>query len=173
MIERKSQSYRRSQGVILLVSLILLLGMTLVGVSSIDSSSLQSQMSRNTLYARNLYQASLSEIQAQHERLNTDNGSGLGKINNSPTEFNAGAYEGITTTGPGIALTEADMETADATDHYSQQTFIVFSGNSPPPSGYSLGIYIGKSYEINAISTVTGTSSVSNQTQGMKRVAPL
>lgn len=178
MMQRKTHSYHRSQGVILLVSLILLLAMTLIGVSAIDSGSLQSQMSRNSLNARNLYQKSLSEIQAQHERLNRDSGVELGRINNSTTVFVPNAVEGITNTTAndplhGVAIAETDLITASAADNYDQSALIVFAGNSPPPSGYSLGIYIGKSYEVNTIATVSGTSSTSNQTQGMKRVAPL
>ena len=170
MIERKTQSLNRARGVILLVSLVLLLAMTLIGVSAIDSSSLQSQMSRNTLYARNLYQASLSEIQAQHDAmsdldyLETINGS-------SSTIPNSNL--GVTTAGPGIALSDADFITQDTTDPYTQSGFVVFSGTATPPSGYSLGLYIGMEYEINTISTVTNTNTASNQTQGLKRVAPI
>jgi type IV pilus assembly protein PilX len=170
MIERKTQSYRHSQGVILLVSLILLLAMTLIGVAAIDSSSLQSQMSRNSLFARNLYQASLSEIQAQHREM--DDLDYLESIHGSATEI-PDTITGITTTGPGLQIADVGILTRSATDPFDQSANVVFSGTSSPPSGYSLGLYIGMSYEVNAISEVAGTSSQSDQTQGLKRVAPL
>ncbi len=175
MRKQPAYSYHRSQGVILLVSLILLLAMTLIGISAIDTASLQSQMSRNTMFARNLYQCSLSEIQAQHRLLNRDVNE-LIKINTSDTEiqsYSEGGSKGITTTGPGISKSGSDLETSDNNCADEQSAAIVFAGNAPPPSGYSLGIYIGKAYEVNSISTVAGTSSQSDQSQGMKRVAPL
>ncbi|MEE8056241.1 MAG: PilX N-terminal domain-containing pilus assembly protein [Pseudomonadales bacterium] len=172
MIERKTQSYRRSQGVILIVSLVLLLAMTLIGIAAIDTTNQDSKMARNTLCARNVYQISLSEVQAQHARLNSDDGLVLGSINNSTNSFSNLDSIGITVAGPGTYLPDSSTETGDPADPYNQEVYIVFSGNQPPPSGYSLGIYIGKGYEVNSMASITNTSCNSNQTQGMKRAAP-
>lgn len=163
MITRKTANYRRSKGAVLIVSLILLMIMTLIGVSAIDTSTLQSQMTRNSLYARNLYQKSLSEIEAQYEKMRgsqylTD----VLTANPLPDKDN----------DPGLAITDDKVETYDPNDPYSQNVVVSFSGNGPPPSGYSLGLFIGKNFEIDSTSAVTGTGSESYQTQGLNYPAP-
>jgi Tfp pilus assembly protein PilX len=54
IIQRTTSSYKRSEGAVLLVSLVLLTVMTMIGVAAIDSQTLQSQMARNSLFAQNL-----------------------------------------------------------------------------------------------------------------------
>lgn len=172
IIRKKTPSYRASQGVVLIVALVLLLALTLIGVSAIDSSSLQSQMSRNSLYARNLYQASLSEIQAQREKMRGT--ERLENIVKSPTQYVATSYEGISFDGPGLDLGAGSPNLLETDNNaaYTYSGYVVFSGEGPPPSGYSLKLYKGMNYEINIITQVTNTTSISNQTQGVKGPAP-
>lgn len=172
MIERKTQSYQREQGVILIVALFLLLAMTLIGVTAVDTSSLQSQMSRNSLNDRTLYQASLSEIQAQRQRMNDL--AYLERINGSNVDILAVSHPGVTIDGPGIEITgTSDLQTDDDdSDNRLYSGRVVFSGSGPPPSGYTLGLYTGMSYEVNVTSGIRNTSAESNQTQGLKRAAP-
>lgn len=164
MIQRRSASHHKSQGAVLLVSLVLLTAMTIIGVASIDSATLQSQMARNSLYAQNLYQKSLSEIEAQYEKL-------------KGSDYLTSILTAVTTIGPdndpGISITDANVETHDVNDAYTQSVSVAFTGNGPPPSGYSVGIFIGKNFEVNSVSTVTGTGSTSDQTQGLNYPAPL
>ncbi len=159
-------NYNYSQGATLLVTLILLLMVTLISISTIDTSSLQSQMSRNSLNARNVYQASLSEIQTHYKRLQKDTGTELNKIAHSSNLYEASNLKGITLPGPGIHIPVSKNQ------KMTQDVYIVFSGDSHPPSGYSVDLYTGKNYEINVISTIPNTKSESNQTQGIKRIAP-
>lgn len=160
---RNTAHYRKSQGAVLMVSLILLLVMTLIGVAAIDTSVLQSQMTRNSLYARNLYQKSLSEIEAQYEKM-----KGSQYLSNVLTASPLPSKDN----DPGLELADTAVETYSANDPYSQSVVISFSGNGPPPSGYSLGLFIGKHFEIDSRSTVTGTGSKSDQTQGLNYPAP-
>ncbi|MFA7552719.1 MAG: PilX N-terminal domain-containing pilus assembly protein [Spongiibacteraceae bacterium] len=169
MIERTTSSYHHAQGAVLIVSLILLLAMTLIGVAAIDSSSLQSQMATNNQRARSLYQATLSEIQAQYRKL-----AGLDYLNsvkNSATSI-SDTLPGVSIGGPGLILTGDDIITARPT--LTQEAYIVFTGeNNAPLSGYSLNDFGVYSYEINAISEVTGTNTQSDQTQGLQRPVPV
>jgi hypothetical protein len=138
--------------------------MTIIGVASIDSATLQSQMARNSLYAQNLYQKSLSEIEAQYEKL-----KGLDYMNS--------VSNAVTTVGPdnnpGLTLNDYAAETYDANDAYTQSVTVSYTGEGPPPTGYSFGIYIGRNYEVNSASTVVGTGSESDQTQGLIYPVPL
>lgn len=172
MIQRKAHSYHGSQGAVLIVSLILLLIMTLIGVAAIDSSSLQSQMSTNSLKARTLYQASLSEIQAQYKKM-----IGLvylESIKNSDTPILESEHIGVTTTGPGLVIAEGATITQGGGGNFTQSANLVFSGeNNAPLSGYDLNTFGVYSYEINVTTTITNTSTVSNQTQGLQRAVPI
>ncbi len=165
-----SYSSQNQKGAVLIVSLVLLLVMTLIGVASIDSSQLQSQMARNSLFSQNLHQASLNEIQAQREALKgTDY---LEEVTTSQVDILTAGHPGITKDSKGIVLTDSSSITHDPDDNYTQSGAVAFIGNTAPPSGYSLGLYIGKSYEVYAATVVAGTSSESDQTQGLTRVAP-
>ena len=73
----------------------------------------------------------------------------------------------------GLILTDALSATHNANDDYTQSGAIAFIGNTAPPSGYSLGSYIGKNYEIYIVAESTRTQSTSKQTQGLSRIAPL
>ena len=164
MIIPKTTSYKHSQGAVLIVSLILLLVMTLVGIAAIDSSTLQSQMARNSLFAQSLYQKSRSEIEAQ--LYNIQDLAYLKVLMTSTYSLGGKTYIGI-------YLKDTQVETYDPDDAYSQSAQLIFKGNGTPPSGYSLGLYVGKNYEFNAVSEVTGTGSISDQTQGMSYPAPM
>ena len=169
LIERRSQHYRRCQGAVLIVSLMLLLAMTLIGIAAIDTSSLQSQMANNSLKARNLYQASLSEIATQTKSpMNTT--WYLTTIQDSDTEI-LNALSGITTSGPGFNLADTDFITHDNTDAVHQSGAVVFRGTGAATES-SLKDFQTYNYEINVISVVTGTSAISNQTQGVARLGP-
>ena len=153
-MQRKTPSLQRSQGATLIVALVLLTAMTIIGVAAIDTASLQSNMARNSLYAQNLYQKALSEIQAQYEQLRG-------------VDYLAKARR------VGIALNDSGVETSVSGDPFTQSVEIDFIGDGPPPTGYSLGIYISKNFEIDSVTSVTGTGSVSDQTQGLGYPAPV
>ncbi len=172
MIAPKVQTYRHSKGAVLIVSLILLLAMTLIGVAAIDSSSIQALMAANSQQSRNLYQASLSEIQAQYRKM--DSLVYLTQLKNSSTTITRDTHRGISFTGPGISLMDSDFITGSDEDAYTQSGFVTFAGNNDAAlKGFSLNDYQVFHYEINTISTVTGSHSMSNQTQGLGRIAPL
>lgn len=162
---RTTPSYHRSQGAIIIVALVMLLIMTLMGVASLDTTSLQSQMARNSLFAQNLYQASRSEIQAQYIKL-----QGLAYLESvmtsTFTDNNANLFTGIT-------LSDTQAETHDANDAYEQEVTVVFTGDGTPPSGYSLGLFVGKNFQVDSVATVVDTASESDQSQGLNYPAPL
>ena len=163
-----THSHHQSQGAILIVCLILLLVMTLIGVASVDSSQLQSQMARNSLHQQNQYQRSLNEIRAQEKDLKP---AKILAVTSSTTTF-AASKSISSSTSVGISLSDGQMITGDHTDAYDQSGIIVYSGDSVPPPGYSLGYYIGKDYEVNIVTEISGTGSKSDQTQGLTRIAP-
>ncbi|MBL4826882.1 MAG: hypothetical protein JKY66_04080 [Spongiibacteraceae bacterium] len=164
MKQRKTPSYKGSQGAILIVSLVLLLVMTLVGIASIDSSSMQSQMSRNSQFAQTLYQISRSEIEAQHELL-----KGIVYLSRvMESSFTEGLDTYI-----GFELTDSYVEIPDPKNIYDQAVRITFTGDSTPPSGYSVNTFTGKDFEVTPVTQVNGTGSISDQTQGMTYPAPL
>lgn len=165
MIQRQTASYHHSQGAILVVSLVLLLIMTLVGVAAIDSSQLQSQMARNTLYAQNLYQADLSEIEAQRqELLGLDY---LTKVKTAPPLSNPDPDLDGT---PGLDVADANTITHDGSDPY-ELTFVVSYAGKALVSGENWENK-GLIFRIDGVALIPDTGSLSDQTQGLKYPAP-
>lgn len=164
-------SHIRQQGAVLMVSLILLLVMTLLGIAAIDLSQLQSQMARNSLLSQYLHQIAYSEIQAQVKALADPDY--LDSVTTSTTTLEKLQHQGLSKDGVGLILTDALSATHNANDDYTQSGAIAFIGNTAPPSGYSLGSYVGKNYEIYIVAESTRTQSTSKQTQGLSRIAPL
>jgi hypothetical protein len=160
------------QGAVLLVSLILLLAMTLIGVAAIDTSTLQSQMSRNSLEAITRYQIALNEIQGQYyDMFSWEKREDIIKSNVDAAANPAG---GITYAGPTIGVADADMITHNGSDPYDLAGNLVFTGESTGAvHGYSINQHRILSYEVNIIATLNGTSSDSNQTQGVSHTAPI
>ncbi|ARN75474.1 hypothetical protein BST96_15970 [Oceanicoccus sagamiensis] len=153
----------------MLVCLVLLLAMTLIGVQSIDSSQLQSQMANNSLHKQNQYHWSLNELRAQEKAL--DNPLYISAVTASTLEVPV-SRSISSSDSRGLVLSDSDMITRNTADAYTQSGAVVFSGDSVPPPGYSLGTYIGKDYEINIATAISDTSSKSDQTQGLTRIAP-
>lgn len=163
--------HHHQQGAVLMVSLILLLVMTLLGIAAMDLSQLQSQMARNSLLSQHLHQIAFSEIQTQIKAL--ANPDYLHSVTTSTTTLEALQYQGLSKDGVGLTLTDSLSATHNTDDSYTRSGAIAFIGNTAPPSGYSLGLYLGKNYEIYIVARSTGTESASKQTQGLNRIAPL
>ena len=158
---KKNCSYPRSKGAVLLVSLMLLTLMTLIGVAAIDTQSLQSQMARNSFSAQNLYQLSLSEIEAQYNKL--QGSDYLESVIHSETSIDE---------NPAKQLQDSQVETHDDSDAYTQAVTISYTGDGPPPSGYSISLFKGKNFEVNSIAAIAGSGSKSDQAQGLNYPAP-
>ena len=158
------------QGAVLMVSLILLLVMTLLGIAAIDSSQLQAQMARNSLLSQRLHQIAFSEIQAQTTAL--ENLDYVHSVTTSTTAPEALQYQGLSSNSMGLTLVDTLSATHDSS-LYTLSAAIAFIGNTAPPSGYSLNLYVGKNYEIYTVAKSTTTQSASRQTQGLNRIAPL
>ncbi|MDG1773495.1 MAG: hypothetical protein P8H32_08695 [Oceanicoccus sp.] len=163
------------QGAVLIVSLILLLVMTLLAIVAMDTSQLQSQMAHNSLLSQHLHQIAFSEIQAQAKAL--ENSDYLEKITTATRNITVLNYEGLSKDGVGVTLTDTQTLTHNADDAYTLSGAVVFTGNTAPPSGYSLALYVGKSYEIYTVAQYSNKQSDSKQsgskqTQGLNRIAP-
>jgi PilX N-terminal len=172
--ERKTPSRKRSEGAVLVVSLILLLVMTLVGIAAIDSSSLQTQMARNSLFAQSLYQNSRSEIEIQYDLMKGI--AYLERIMTSTFTDGGTAYTGIQLIDGNVTTPDPQLNYVAAPDPnsiYDQSANLTFTGDAAPPSGYSLGLFVGKNFEVNPVTQVAGTGSISDQTQGLNYPAPM
>jgi hypothetical protein len=72
----------------------------------------------------------------------------------------------------GIKIEDAQTETYKNDDAYTQTVTIAYIGDGPPPTGYSIGIFEGKNFEVSSIAEVADTGSKSDQTQGLNYPAP-
>ena len=168
MIQRRTTSFRRSQeGAILLISLLLLLGMTIIGVAAIDSSTLQSQMARNSGIANVRYQITVNETEGLTRKIALDSVymTSITKGTTIPS-----TPVGVTKSGPGLVITDTQtinpLPTADLTDEYSQMAYAVFQGfEGGAYHGMSIGDVNKAPIELNVISTLNGTQSKTDHTR--------
>lgn len=159
--------HSRQQGATLLVALILLLVMTLIGVGAGDTATMQLQMSRNSQFEQEAYQLALSELGSQY----TSYGKNLDPLT---TALNARAGVDDVTENGVEPLTGAELIMADeATAIGAEQTgTLVYSGEGAPPSGFSLGSFTGKRFDINTDAQIENSSIGSSQTLGINFAAP-
>lgn len=161
-LNRNTKPIKNSRGAILLVSLLLLLVMTLIGIGAIDNSLLQGNMARNSFESRSLYQRALSEIEAQYQKMQA-------------LPYLEKAEEMTSVIGgdiSGMNIVDSQTQTYDPSDSITQNAELKHLGNGPPPSGFSVELYIGKNYEIDSTAEIAGTGSLSSQTQGLTYPAP-
>jgi hypothetical protein len=164
----------KASGATLLVCLILLLIMTMLGVSVIDNSSLQSQMAKNSFFSRDLYQRTLSEIEAQRRKMGTDSDYLTGVVTSSTT-LSTSDYKGLSQDAVGSTIADSGIVTRDDADNIEQEgaisyldiTYGVFA-----PEGFDIAqggseSYGAMNFEVNIVSTVKDTGVISNQTQGL------
>lgn len=175
-------SYQRSRGAVLVVALILLLGMTILGVSVMDSSSLQAVMSRNSLEAQRLYHTNLNELQAQYEE--SDDLDRRESIRNGLDDISEALNSGGLSTsesGSGLAMTETgsasdhrNVLTSSPSDSYTQTGYATLTrAGAAPLHSYSLSRFSVMDYEVNMLTKINETVSVSDQTLGFAHAAPL
>lgn len=168
---KKMPAFHRSQqGATLLVALILLLVMTLVGIGAGDTAIMQMQMSRNSQFQQEAYQIALSEIESQYEEFSDDLGPLTTALNNYADTDNS---DDITENGV-EPLTGAELLMASqaAAIDAVQAAELAFVGDGAPPSGFTIGSFVGKRFDLNSDATIGGTSIGSSQTLGMNFAAP-
>lgn len=166
--EYKRCPQKNQNGAILIVAIVLLLAMTLLSVSAVDGLSLQSQMARNSIESQTLYQISLSDIQHQFNRLRDPRFREHVRASSAITDNPSASQQ-----QSGIRLTERDMQPLQRSIQYDRSGKIVLmQGDTAPLSGYSLNGFPVHHYEIHIVTRLPGTSSESNQTQGVAHVAP-
>ncbi len=172
MIQPRITSYRRSQGAILIVALVLLLAMTIVGVASIDTTMLQSQMSRNSLEANTRYQVSVNEIEAQIKQA-ADSLDYRQDMITKGAAISSSSNVGVSNDGTGYVLTDSDMVSQDTSDPYTQSGYAVFPGyDTGAHHGFTIGDTRMMVIEFNIITTLTSTEANTNLTQAALYTAP-
>lgn len=148
-------SKAQQQGSAILISLVILTVLTLIGISSANNAVLGEKMASNSHFKTVAYQASKSEIDGQFTSL-TDN--------NTPfaTVLTQDAMDLDNTTNPPQITIDTDLSLI--TDNYPVRARVegeIFS--------------IGRAAmitELDVVSTVPNTGSVSSQIQGLQYILP-
>lgn len=146
-----------TQGMTLVVALVLLLIMSMIGIASVDNGAMQAKMSRNNRFSVEAYEVALSEMRAQYD------------------SFVAQTYTAVITD----TINDQTMEinTFFMAPIYNDQTLeqtmtLEYLGAGAPPSGYSVNSFTGHRFELNSQARFTGTGTFSAQTQGITHIAP-
>lgn len=147
---------QRSQGAVLLISLILLLVMTLISVGALDNATLESQMVRAMQWNQRAYQIALSEINNHLDTI---------IVGEDITDL-------LATMNTGSPVDYDNDSVGFSDGHAAQTSSIAFTGQSAPPDGFSTDDYQGLLFIINSTADVTGTGANSDQTQGINYAGP-
>lgn len=161
MYSRKSQ-----QGIVLIVSLLILLVLTMIGISAISNTSLEERMSKNFQQSTMAFQASESAI--QRVIVASDPAQpGFDQVNN-PLDRAVAAGMGATTT----TVTE-DMDPLDKL-HTSLDTTTTISleAESPLCPGYPVNTVVCLQFELTTSTAIGGTETGPQHVQGVELPAP-
>jgi type II secretory pathway component PulK len=164
---------RSQQGAVLLVGLMVLVMMTLFAVASMSDVGIQNAMVRNNQLEILAYNSSMNEINAQVDNINESNdedilldalkaGDGLRTLTDGSAVLDAN----------GVEVNQADEIFSDASGDFTVTAELAYLRDQALVAGYTLGEFRGLVYELDVNSTRTGTSTNSNQVQGLYYIAP-
>ncbi len=161
----------RQQGVVLIISLLILMVMTLIGISAISNTSMEERMSSNFQQSMVAFQASESTIQ---NVLIVGNPGGTGAASNP---FYAAASDPLVIAmGTGLNTTTTTVTKnmdplSKLKTPLSTTASVSYQGVSQLCPGYGAGVNCLK-FEVNAKTTLDGTDTGPNHVQGLERPAP-
>jgi len=160
----------QQQGATLLVAMILLLVMTLIGIGAGDTATMQLQMSRNSQFEQEAYQIALSEIDSQYKSYTDDLSVLTTALNNYAASDNTDdiTQDGVEPLTGAELLMAAEAAAAGAV----QTAELAYVGDGAPPTGFTLGSFVGKRFDLNSEATIANSSIGSSQTLGMNFAAP-
>ncbi len=161
----------RQQGVVLIISLLILLVMTMLGISAISNTSMEERMSNNFQQSMIAFQASESTIQSVF--VAGDPGGTGAAINpfyvsaNDPLK--TALTSGINTTTTTVTKNMDPQSKLKAT--LSTTATVSYTGAAQLCPGYGAGVNCLK-FEVNTRTTIGGAGTGPNHVQGLERPAP-
>ena len=145
------------QGATLVVCLIVLTILTFLGVNAMTDSGLQSAMVRNNQLSLMAYNTALSEINAQINVMNTNTDTLLEAFRDSE----------------GLREFEFDEILLSSLDNpFTQNLNLQYLYDGASWSGSEVGTFRELFFEIESGAQLEGTSTNSNQVQGISYIAP-
>ena len=145
------------EGATLVVCLVILTILTFLGVNAMTDSGLQSAMVRNNQLSLMAYNTALSEINAQVNVMNTNTDALLDALTDSD----------------GIREFEFNEILLSTLDHpFSQNLNLQYLYEGASWSGNEVGTFRELFFEIESDATLEGTSTRSDQVQGISYIAP-
>lgn len=149
----------RQRGATLIVAVVILAVMTILGISAVSDNSMQSAMVRNNQLQMLAYNTALSEINAQIYEFNVELETQklLDALNDS---------EGLRELDPGEIYEQLRGT------QFSQDVEITYLYEGPSWAGNEVGTFRELFYEIESDAILEGTSTRSDQVQGVSFIAP-
>lgn len=156
--EATANAVRNAQeGATLVVCLIILTILTFLGINAMTDSGLQSAMVRNNQLSLMAYNTALSEINAQINTMSRDNSTLLDALTDSE----------------GIREFEFNEIILSSLDHpFSQNLNVQYISEGASWSGNEVGTFRELFFEIESDATLEGSSTRSDQVQGISYIAP-
>lgn len=149
----------KESGATLIVCLVILTILTFLGVNSMTDSGLQSSMVRNNQLRLMAYNTALSEINAQVDDMNFN--------------FNTASLLDALTDTDGLREFEFNEILLSAIDHpFSQTLALHYLRSGTSWTGNEVGTFRELFFEIESDALLEGTSTRSDQVQGISYIAP-
>ena len=158
-LSKLNHSARNQGGATLVVCLVILTILTFLGVNSMTDSGLQSAMVRNNQLSLMAYNTALSEINAQVDNMNL----------NAQTDVLLDAL----TDADGLREFEFEEILLSTIDHpFTQGLTIEYLYEGASWTGNEVGTFRELFFEIESDAALEGTSTRSDQVQGISYIAP-
>ena len=151
----KQSSKKKQEGSLLLMTMMVLLMFVFSGLFVMETAMLEEITVSNEQRHLQVHQVAFGELVAQ-----------IDSLESTPNILNNAITSDQTLT---IISNPAGCTTAG---EVCQTATLRYAGQTPPPAGYSIGNYVGLSYEIDSIATLDEVSARSSQTVGFTYVVP-
>jgi type IV pilus assembly protein PilX len=171
MMKMREKMHNRQQGIVLIVSLLILLVLSIIGISAISNTGMEERMSSNFQQEMVAFQASESAIT---KTIDAGNPGGAG-ANSNPFYVEA-SDPLVTAVNAGVGATTTtvthDMDPLNTTPATVQTTATIsYQGSSQLCPGYGVGISCLK-FEVSTDTSIGGTGTGPSHVQGVERPAP-
>ena len=156
-MEQLTPPIKRQKGSVLLMSLMVVLVFGFSGFFVMEMATTGMHSSHNEWRSMEVYHAAYGELEAQLEF-----------IENNPDVLGTVMSMGINTPLDLTAL----FDDANTNRDIVTVATLIFVGETPPPSGFSIGDFRGLMFEINCVATFNDVGARSSQTLRVTHTAP-
>lgn len=160
----------RQQGIVLIVSLLILVMMTIIGITALSTTTLEERMALNTQHDNLVFQGTESQIQSV---INASTPGMPGYSVTTDPMLTAMAAGANSTVSAGSSTTHIPGGNATATlDTNATITYLNVIKGAHCKSGGGLNQFVCYQFQIDAAATINTSGAKQEHLQGVQRIGP-